>query len=83
MKRAPVFVDYYGIPEDPVTGSGNGCLAAYLVRYLYFGQKKVDARIEQGMRLGSLPYSKFKIKDGGIDVSVGGRVIMVAKGEFI
>jgi len=24
-----MFADCYGIPEDPATGSGNGCLAAY------------------------------------------------------
>ncbi len=23
---ARVFVDYYGVPEDPASGSGNGCL---------------------------------------------------------
>ncbi len=32
-----VFVDAFGIPEDPATGSGNGCLAAYLSQHQYFG----------------------------------------------
>ena len=32
-----VFVDYFGVPEDPATGSGNGCLAGYLVKHRYFG----------------------------------------------
>ena len=30
---ARVFVDYYGVPEDPASGIGNGCLAGYLARY--------------------------------------------------
>ena len=33
-----VFVDYFGVPEDPATGSGNGCLAGYLVKHRYFGK---------------------------------------------
>ena len=47
-----VFADYYGVPEDPATGSGNGCLAAYLVRHRYFGASKIDTRSEQGYEIG-------------------------------
>jgi trans-2,3-dihydro-3-hydroxyanthranilate isomerase len=28
-----VFADYFGIPEDPATGSANGCLAGYLAHH--------------------------------------------------
>lgn len=35
------FADYYGIPEDAATGSSNGCLASYLVKYRYFGTSKI------------------------------------------
>jgi trans-2,3-dihydro-3-hydroxyanthranilate isomerase len=31
------FADYYGVPEDPATGSANGYLAGYLVKHRYFG----------------------------------------------
>ena len=37
-----VFVDCFGIPEDPATGSGNGCLAGYLVKHRYFGKERID-----------------------------------------
>jgi len=47
-----VFVDYYGVPEDPATGSGNGCLAGYLVKHLYFGQDSINIRSEQGYEIG-------------------------------
>ncbi|NLY50548.1 MAG: PhzF family phenazine biosynthesis protein, partial [Firmicutes bacterium] len=30
-----VFCHYLGVPEDPATGSGNGCLAGYLIRHKY------------------------------------------------
>ena len=80
-----VFVDYYGIPEDPATGSGNGCLAGYLVKNLYFGKDKIDIRIEQGYEIGrpSLLFLRAEQNKGGIDVFVGGKVLMVARGEFV
>lgn len=80
-----VFADYYGIPEDPATGSGNGCLAGYLVKHRYFGKEKIDVRVEQGYEIGrpSLLLLKAEDKKGGIDVFVGGNVVMVAKGEII
>ena len=76
-----VFCDYYGIPEDPATGSGNGCLAGYLVKHRYFGSDEIDFRIEQGYEIGrpSLLFLKAEQNQGRIDVSVGGKVIMVAK----
>ncbi len=80
-----LFADAYGIPEDPATGSANSCLAAYLVKYRYFGSSQVDVRVEQGHEIGrpSLLYLRAEDKDGKIDVSVGGKVVMVAKGELV
>ena len=77
-----VFCDYFKISEDPATGSGNGCLAGYLVKYRYFREEKIDVRVEQGYEIGrpSLLYLKAEDKDGKIDVNVGGNVVMVAKG---
>jgi trans-2,3-dihydro-3-hydroxyanthranilate isomerase len=80
-----VFCDYYGIPEDPATGSGNGCLAGYLVKHRYFGSDKIDIRVEQGHEISrsSLLYLRAENKQGKIDVSVGGKVVMVAKGQLL
>ncbi len=79
------FADYYGVPEDPATGSGNGCLAGYLVKNRYFGEKRIDIRVEQGYEIGrpSLLYLKAEEKQEAIDVHVGGRVVLVAEGKFI
>lgn len=79
-----VFVDYYGIPEDPATGSGNGCLAGYLVKNSYFGEDHINIKVEQGYEIGrpSLLYLRAE-KRKDIDVFVGGAVIMVARGELI
>ncbi len=80
-----VFAEYLGVPEDPATGSANGCLAGYLVNYSYFGDKSVDLRVEQGYEIGrpSLLLLRAREKGDNIEVSVGGKVVMVAKGEFV
>ncbi len=80
-----VFVDEFGIPEDPATGSGNGCLAGYLVRHRYWGQPVISVTSEQGYEIGrpSLLYLKADEQDGKINVWVGGKSITIAKGQFI
>jgi len=80
-----VFVDLYGIPEDPATGSANGCLAGYLSQYRYFGGDLVDARVEQGCEMGrpSLLHLKAEKRGNEIEVRVGGKVVMVASGELV
>jgi len=72
------------ISEDPATGSGNGCLAAYLVKERYFGTDEIDIRVEQGYEIDrrSLLLLRARKKPGGIEVNVGGRVQFIAKGEF-
>lgn len=80
-----VFADLFGVPEDPATGAGNGCLAGYLSRYRYFGTDEVNARIEQGyeVRRRSLLLLKAENKAGNIRVHVGGKVILVATGKLV
>jgi trans-2,3-dihydro-3-hydroxyanthranilate isomerase len=83
--HARVFAHQYGVPEDPATGSANGCLAAYLVQHRFFGGEEIDIRVEQGHDLGrpSLLYLRAGRQGEGIRVQVGGKVIMVAKGELV
>lgn len=80
-----MFAPYYGIPEDPATGSANGCLAAYLVKHRYFGKDEIDVRVEQGYEIGrpSLLFLKAFIERGRIEVYVSGRVIEVARGRLV
>jgi trans-2,3-dihydro-3-hydroxyanthranilate isomerase len=83
--NARVFVDYYNIPEDPATGSANGCLAGYLVKHHYWGDDSIEIRVEQGYEIGrpSLLLLKAEDQAGEIMVYVGGRVVPVARGEFV
>jgi trans-2,3-dihydro-3-hydroxyanthranilate isomerase len=80
-----VFTECFGIPEDPATGSANGCLAAYLAKYQYFGSPNIDIAVEQGIEMGrsSLLYLRAHHTPENCPVSIGGRVINIAKGEFI
>jgi trans-2,3-dihydro-3-hydroxyanthranilate isomerase len=80
-----VFVDEFGIPEDPATGSGNGCLAAYLSNYQYFGSSQIDIKVEQGfeIRRPSILHLKTRKTGDNIDVYVGGRVFPIAKGKLL
>ncbi len=82
--NARVFVDAFGIPEDPATGSGNGCLAAYLSKYQYFGTKEFDISVEQGFEIGrpSKLYLKVKKKGNELSIYVGGQVVFVAEGKL-
>jgi len=79
------FADYYGVPEDAATGSANGCLAAYLVKYRYFNQQAIDIRVEQGYEIGrpSRLYVKASYDGEAFHIQVGGKVEMIARGEWI
>ena len=80
-----VFVDTFGISEDPATGSGNGCLAAYLSHYQYFGSRQIDIKVEQGFEIKrpSILHLKTRKIGKNIDVYVGGRVFPIAKGKLL
>ncbi|MDJ1183846.1 PhzF family phenazine biosynthesis protein [Roseofilum casamattae] len=81
---ARMFADYLGIPEDPATGSANGCFAAYLVKQNYFNSKSIDARVEQGYEIDrpSLLRLRAQENNGEIAPQVGGQVISISKGEI-
>jgi trans-2,3-dihydro-3-hydroxyanthranilate isomerase len=82
---ARMFADDLGVPEDPATGSAAGCLAGYLVEHRYFGADAVEVRVEQGYEIQrpSLLYLRAEREGGGINVSVGGKVQLVARGELV
>lgn len=84
--NARMFDDYYGVPEDPATGSANGCFLAYLLKHRYFDKTELDLRVEQGYEINRPSLIKIKgkvVNDREIDVNVGGKVQMIAKGEWV
>jgi len=84
--NARFFAPGYGIPEDPATGSANSCLAAYLVKHRYFDTSEIDVKVEQGIEIARPSRLYLKAKEGldnAIQVKVGGKVQLIAKGQFL
>ena len=79
-----VLEDIYGAPEDPATGSANGCIAGYMVAHRYFGGERIALRSEQGYQIGrpSLLHIEAHQAEAEIVVRVGGQVEMVARGQL-
>src|SRR5262249_40950669 len=79
-----VFTDYYGVPEDPATGSANGALAAYLCHYQVLGSDRVEVSVSQGaqLRRPSRLFLRARREAERIAVSVGGRVQRCARGRL-
>lgn len=79
-----MFADYLGVPEDPATGSGNGCLAGYLVRHRCLGTQSIDLAAGQGHEVErpSLLFLQAEAAGEAIRIRVGGRVLDVASGEW-
>ncbi len=77
-----VFPVCLGIPEDPATGSGNGCLAGYLVKNRYLGSDSIDICTGQGYEIGrpSQLYLRASGQKGSISIYVGGKVVPIAEG---
>jgi trans-2,3-dihydro-3-hydroxyanthranilate isomerase len=82
--KTRMFAPFDGVPEDPGTGSAAGPLACHVCRHglVDWG---VEVEISQGVELGR-PSTLFARADGHggtIErVEVGGRAVIVARGEF-
>jgi trans-2,3-dihydro-3-hydroxyanthranilate isomerase len=83
--HARMFADYFGVAEDPATGSACGCLGGYLVRHRYFGRDALDVRVEQGHEIGRPSLLRVRARERGetVEIEVGGKVVMVARGELL
>ena len=81
---ARVFVPCLGVPEDPATGSANGCLIGYLLKHGYGGGKKLQLTVGQGYEIGrpSQLYLRGEKINGIFDIRVGGKVVLIAQGEW-
>ena len=83
--RVRVFVDDPGFVEDPATGSANGNLAGYMLKYNCFGSKKIKYNVNQGAQIGrpSLLRVDAEKSDGTYMIKVGGKVFLIADGNWL
>jgi trans-2,3-dihydro-3-hydroxyanthranilate isomerase len=82
--KTRMFAPYGGVPEDPATGSAAGPLAVHLCRH---GRVEWGEWIEisQGAEIGrpSMLFARADSRNGEVvRVAVGGRAVVVARGEF-
>lgn len=82
--KSRMFAPALGVPEDPATGSAAGPLACHLCRHgeVPWG---TELEISQGVEIGrpSTLYARADGEDGVVErVEVGGRAVVVARGEF-
>lgn len=82
--RLRSFAPGAGIPEDPVCGSGNGCVGAYLAEFAW-AETPLAYTAEQGGELGRPGRVRVRIdRDAdGWRVRVGGRAVVVRDGELL
>lgn len=83
--RVRVFMEDPGFLEDPATGSANGNLAGYLLEYDFYKKNKITLNVNQGheiKRPSRLNISAEKT-DRKFHIHVGGKVHLVAKGEWL
>ncbi|GHM98781.1 phenazine biosynthesis protein [Cytophagales bacterium WSM2-2] len=69
------------LSEDAATGSANGCLLAYLLKYT---DQKITATVEQGFQMGrkSYLYLNGEVCDDKYAINVGGRSKLVSEGTW-
>jgi trans-2,3-dihydro-3-hydroxyanthranilate isomerase len=79
-----MFAGALGIPEDPATGSGNSCLAAYLMKYVKTSHDKFQFRTGQGYEMGrpSELHLRAERHSSGFHIHLGGNVVEVAAGDW-
>ncbi len=72
--------------EDPATGSANGPLGAYLVKYgLAHGPEVIEIVSEQGTAMGRQSFIHLRVENDHGEpgrVEVGGQVVPVFEGEL-
>ncbi len=70
--------------EDPATGSANGNLAGYLMKYHYFGSDEIYYKVYQGEDMGrvSVLYIHVTLKNKKWLIEVGGNCHIVASGDW-
>jgi trans-2,3-dihydro-3-hydroxyanthranilate isomerase len=80
------FAPSSGVYEDPVTGSSNGCIAAFIAQ-----QQLIPARdgvteyvAEQGIEIGQpgCVFARVEKRGGALEVRIGGYAVTALQGEL-
>ncbi len=82
--RVRTFAPGDGIAEDPVCGSGNGSVAAYIARHLRPQQAAGHYIAEQGVEIGrdGLVHAAWERKGGELRIRIAGQAVTFASGTL-
>ncbi|MDM0111466.1 PhzF family phenazine biosynthesis protein [Variovorax sp. J22R133] len=82
---ARFFFEAHGVREDPATGNGAAFFGAYLLEHRLLPHAGFSVRIEQGHEVGrpSLIMLRARTVDGRPEISVGGSVVPMVRGELV
>ncbi|MFC1725580.1 PhzF family phenazine biosynthesis protein [candidate division KSB1 bacterium] len=80
-----MFCYFKGLIEDPVTGSANGCMLAYMLKNNYFNSSSINIKVEQGWEISrnGMLYLRGEKRENEYDLFVGGRVFPVSEGKLL
>ncbi len=83
--RLRTFAPGEGITEDPVCGSGNGSVAAYIARHIEPGRRAGHYLAEQGLEIGrdGLVHASWDYVDDRICVRIAGAAVTCARGRLL
>jgi PhzF family phenazine biosynthesis protein len=79
------FAPGLGVPEDPVCGTGNGAVAAYMAKHALMSGEKLEYLAEQGLEIqrpGTVVVKAEREKNGKWKIQVGGQAVTVLEGEI-
>ena len=71
-----------GIPEDPVCGSGNATVAAYLATTDLLARVGAGYRASQGRERGRDGEVLVRVARGGREIEIGGSAVTVVEGRL-
>jgi PhzF family phenazine biosynthesis protein len=82
--RVRTFAPGEGVAEDPVCGSGNGSVAAYIARHKHAGQVTGSYIAEQGIEIGrdGEVHVSWEHDSDSLRVRIGGKAAVSARGQL-
>jgi len=85
--RVRAFAPAAGVVEDPVTGSANGCIGAFIAKHGLLPARDGEIRYvaEQGIEMGQPGRVHVRVSGGpeAPVARVGGQAVTVLRGELL
>ncbi|HGH4624790.1 TPA: PhzF family phenazine biosynthesis protein [Enterobacter hormaechei] len=82
--RVRTFAPGEGVPEDPVCGSGNGSVAAFIARHKHPDDATGSYLAEQGIEIGrdGEIHASWKRNGNALRIRIGGEAAVAASGQL-